>query len=604
MRSTFRLAPSLIVLALVLGGCRTIQDVAYVKGSDAANEGRYEEAFERFKSVAAVDGYDGQASAQYRLGEMYLNGQGTRRDPAAAKRMFELAAANTDRSWRRLALYKLGAMHDEGMPGVVTKDRLKAAEYFKKAADDGYDIATDRLKSLQRHPEVFVPLHPEEFTRPETGVAPAGLSAAFKAFERGDAEGALKIFMWHAKKGNEQAQAAVAKFYKDGLVVPKDPAKYAGWAWLAARNGNPQAQFEMGLLYNEGETVPGSDDEALRWFSMASTQGLAEATNWLGIIAANPVDKNVKPDWEKAVGHFRKAAEGGSVFALVNLGDAMVEGRGLPKDADGARRLYQKAADAGNVVARRKLIEMGLTPIAKAAETPVKPMVATKSAAAAVAIPSATPTAAPAPVPPVPVAPPPPVVVSMTVPLPKPSPVEIYSKLSPSVFRLIAVNVGKDGGATGSAVALTGSLAITNCHVTDGHDGLGAKLGGQVAVFRVINGNRKKDMCVIKADQRLVPATDVRRYSDLKVGEKVYAIGSPKSLENTISEGIVSGLRTSDGVRYVQTTAPIAPGSSGGGLFDEEGRLIGITTWKVPGEGNLNFAVAVDEALEVLDRSK
>ena len=566
MRSGARLAASLMMSALVLSGCRTFQDVDYVKGNDAADAGRYEEAFERFKSVAAVDGYDGQASAQYRLGEMYLEGQGTRRDPAAALRMFELCAAGTDRLWRRTALFKLGVLYDEGLPGVLDQDRLKAAGYFRKAADEGYAPAAKYLKSMERYPEIFVPLHPEEFTHAgSSGMAPAGLAAAFDAFERGDTERALTIFLWHARNGNELAQVSVAQFYRDGLVVAKNPTNYAGWTWLSARNGNPKAQMEMGLLYRAGKVVPGSDAEALRWFSAASAQGMAEATNWMGIIAANPIDTGVEPDWKKAVGYFRQAIDGGSTFGLVNLADALSGGMGTAKDTDGARRLYQQAADAGNVVARRKLTEMGVVS-ASAAKSPATP----------VALPTQ----------------------------PVLSPVEIYSKLSPSVFRLIAADLKENGAASGSAVALTSSLAITNCHVIDGYGVIGAKMGEQVALFRVAGKNLEKDMCVVKADLPLVPTTTFRRYSDLKIGEKVYAIGSPKSLENTLSEGIVSGLRTSDGVRYIQTTAPIASGSSGGGLFDEYGRLIGITTWMVKGEGNLNFAVAVDEALEVLDRSK
>lgn len=563
MRSGSRLAASLMIAALILSGCRTIQDVAYVKGSDAANAGRYEEAFEQFKSVAAVDGYDGQASAQYRLGDMYLEGQGTKSDPAQALRMFELCAASTDRQWRKMALFKLGVLYDQGLPGVMGRDRLKAAGYFRKAADEGYAPAASYLKSLERYPELFVSLHPEEFAHATPGMAPAGMSAAFDAFERGDTQRALTIFLWHARNGNELAQASVAQFYKDGLVVAKNPANYAGWTWLSARNGNPRAQMEMGQLYRTGKIVPGSDVEALQWFSAASAQGMAEATNWMGIIAANPIDTGVEPDWGKAVGYFRQAIDGGSTFGLVNLGDAMFAGKGTVRDTDGARRLYQQAADAGNVVARRKLTEMG---VASAAKSQL-PSVAT---------------------------PKPPVL----------SPVEIYAKLSPSVFRLIAADIKDDGAASGSAVALTSSLAISNCHVIDGYDVIGAKMGGDVALFRIAGKSPEKDMCVVKADLPLVPATTFRRYSDVKVGEKVYAIGSPKALENTLSEGIVSGLRTSDGVRYIQTTAPIAQGSSGGGLFDEYGRLIGITTWMVKGEGNLNFAVAVDEALEVLDRSK
>ena len=65
-------------------------------------------------------------------------------------------------------------------------------------------------------------------------------------------------------------------------------------------------------------------------------------------------------------------------------------------------------------------------------------------------------------------------------------------------------------------------------------------------------------------------------------------------LENTLGEGIVSGLRKRRDVDLVQTTAPISPGSSGGGLFDASGNLIGITTFLLRDGQNLNFAIAAD----------
>lgn len=586
MRLGSWLVPSVMALALALGGCETTQADNYLNANKAAEAGRYDEAFRLFSAVAAADNEIGQAAAQYRVGEMYLEGQGTSRDPLAAKRMFELSAKTEERSWRRLALYKLGDMYEDGIPGAVEIDRQEASKYFKMSADSGYALAGERFETLQRYPDIFVPQHADEFSRHPGEPAPAGLEAGSKAFQNGALDSAFKIFAWYARAGDVQAQIVMAKFYKDGLSVQKDPVRYAAWSWIAAKNGHPAAQMEIGLLFRDGRIIPYNQTEAIYWLSQASSQGLADATNELGVMAANPVGKNVQPDWKKAVMYFKRAAENGSISGLVNLADALSAGLGVRKDVNGARILYQTAADAGNVIAHQRLLAMGVTPeaLAKSAEAWSKASVS--GTRVQVPLPETGYYRAP------------------EAGAPKLSPVEIYVKLSPSVFRLIAANTGKGDAATGSGVALTSSLAITNCHVTEGHNVLGGKIDGQVTVFNPNAGNRKKDICIIKADQRLVPVAEYRRYSDLKVGEKVYAIGSPKSLENTLSEGIISGLRVSDGIRYIQTTAPIAPGSSGGGLFDESGRLIGITTWKIAGEGNLNFAVAVDEALEVLDRSR
>ena len=77
----------------------------------------------------------------------------------------------------------------------------------------------------------------------------------------------------------------------------------------------------------------------------------------------------------------------------------------------------------------------------------------------------------------------------------------------------------------------------------------------------------------------------------LKVGERVYTIGSPRGLQRSLGEGLVAGLRNREGLRLIQTGAAAAPGSSGGGLFDAAGNLVGITTFAIGGE-QVNFAIA------------
>jgi len=85
-----------------------------------------------------------------------------------------------------------------------------------------------------------------------------------------------------------------------------------------------------------------------------------------------------------------------------------------------------------------------------------------------------------------------------------------------------------------------------------------------------------------------------RASSSLAVGERVYAIGAPEGLELTLSEGVISGLRDFDGAHVIQTSAPVSPGSSGGGLFDAHGHLIGITTFSMKEGQNLNFALPTE----------
>ena len=80
----------------------------------------------------------------------------------------------------------------------------------------------------------------------------------------------------------------------------------------------------------------------------------------------------------------------------------------------------------------------------------------------------------------------------------------------------------------------------------------------------------------------------------------MYAIGNPKGLSNTISEGIVSALRSDEGEELIQHTAPISHGSSGGALVDSNGALLGMNSWQVANGQNLNFAIAAKHLVAAL----
>jgi len=91
-----------------------------------------------------------------------------------------------------------------------------------------------------------------------------------------------------------------------------------------------------------------------------------------------------------------------------------------------------------------------------------------------------------------------------------------------------------------------------------------------------------------------VPAVVRAPLSSVAVGARVYAIGAPQGLDLTLSDGVVASLRSFEDTKLIQTNAAISPGSSGGGLFDASGRLIGITTFQSRNGQNLNFAVPAD----------
>jgi serine protease Do len=178
---------------------------------------------------------------------------------------------------------------------------------------------------------------------------------------------------------------------------------------------------------------------------------------------------------------------------------------------------------------------------------------------------------------------------------------ELFKTVSPSIYVIVAAKNSEamERGKSvyeGSAVAIAPNRALTNCHIVNKRKAimLGQKKEMDLAV--VIASDPKTDRCILETHKlKLHPIRGLRLYDDLTVGEKVYTIGNPSGLEATLGEGIVSGLRRYDGVRYVQTSAPISPGSSGGGLFDERGNLLGITSFNILDAQNLNFAIAAED---------
>lgn len=161
-------------------------------------------------------------------------------------------------------------------------------------------------------------------------------------------------------------------------------------------------------------------------------------------------------------------------------------------------------------------------------------------------------------------------------------------------------NMGRSHGMTfGSAVAIGEKLAITNCHVLkDAGDEIYLAASGaeESEQARLVGADYTADRCVISVSRMtLHPIPGIRRFETLEVGETVYAIGNPLKLDRTLSQGLLSGKREIGERRYLQTTAPISPGSSGGGLFDIHGNLIGITSFTLSGAQSLNFAIPAED---------
>ncbi len=177
---------------------------------------------------------------------------------------------------------------------------------------------------------------------------------------------------------------------------------------------------------------------------------------------------------------------------------------------------------------------------------------------------------------------------------------ELFKRVQRSVFIVLASRSVSDARdrdiMQGSAVAVSEHLLLTNCHVVMDRPLIKLVHEGRRAKAKLVAADDDTDRCVIKTDIVLTPIGGVRTLDSLAVGERVFAIGAPLSLELTLSEGLVSGIRREPARNLVQTSAPLSPGSSGGGLFDERGNLVGITTLaSINGAQNLNFAIAAGD---------
>ena len=176
----------------------------------------------------------------------------------------------------------------------------------------------------------------------------------------------------------------------------------------------------------------------------------------------------------------------------------------------------------------------------------------------------------------------------------------LYEQASRFVYAVVARTGQSDEVVQGSAVGVSDRILITNCHVIRTADNIVLYSDNvQYPARRLLVGDSASDRCLLYAEKQLTAFATIREFADVRVGEKVFAIGAPQGmalgLSLTLSDGIVSGKRAEAKNRLIQTTASISPGSSGGGLFDTSGKLIGITTFTLSTGQNLNFAIAAEE---------
>ena len=203
-------------------------------------------------------------------------------------------------------------------------------------------------------------------------------------------------------------------------------------------------------------------------------------------------------------------------------------------------------------------------------------------------------------------APTPPDAPAPTPESPLPAPTAFAGSIEDMVDRVMpAVVLIRATGGRGSGFFITRDTLITNVHVVENDSYVTLqRMDGSSINARVESKAPAYDIAVLKVaqpspSQAVIPMASAR---SLKPGQEIVVIGSALgTLQNSVSRGIVSGLRTSGGATLVQTDAAINPGNSGGPMLDRNGSVIAISTMGYRGAEGLNFGVAIDHARELVE---
>jgi len=410
------------------------------------------------------------------------------------------------------------------------------------------------------------------------------------AYDKGNGVGvdyreAVRWYRKAADQGYARSQYFLGHAYDKGKGVDEDKREALRWWRKAADQGHAPSQFVLGGAYQSGKGIAADMHEAVRWLRAAADQGHVAAQFALGYIYANG-HAGFTTDKREAARWWRKASEQGDAWAQHSLGILYVLGEGVITDHREAFIWLSIAKANGN----RKSAELLGHLLVPDSEIPSaqkeaarrleaidrrKEERARKSAAN-----------------------------SDIVIAHKPKGTNIAAHVFENTWR--SVVVVRNGDGQGSGVIVRPNIIATNCHVVDGR--------GKITVYKADNrradtdtafsatirqSDEDKDFCLLDVGGLWgVPAT-VRKYDTLSVGEDVYGLGAPQGLDLSLSSGVISQLRAWGGNQFIQTDTAISPGSSGGGLFDSEGNLIGILTAKIIEKGaeGIGFAIPADLVL-------
>ena len=171
------------------------------------------------------------------------------------------------------------------------------------------------------------------------------------------------------------------------------------------------------------------------------------------------------------------------------------------------------------------------------------------------------------------------------------APEQVFNKIRDSVVVLQVLNARGEKIRSGSGVLIFEGRVATNCHIMEGNIGLWVCLGKHCVTATMYEEDGNRDICILDAKGIGGNPARIVTSASVKVGDPVYAVGAPGGQQLSFSKGTVTCLRGGYPPFFIQATAAVSQGSSGGGLFDGEGHLLGLTTIKMEGGQSMSFAM-------------
>jgi S1-C subfamily serine protease len=181
------------------------------------------------------------------------------------------------------------------------------------------------------------------------------------------------------------------------------------------------------------------------------------------------------------------------------------------------------------------------------------------------------------------------------------TPEKLYQKVLPSVMTLEVENQTGEKFIGSAVLALADDTALTTWHVVADARSVWAVFanGQRVKVIGCIDHNCSRDVALVKLEKQLPHRQAILSRTMQSVAARAYVIGAPKGFDFSISDGLISQIRSVDKALQYQLSCPISPGNSGGPVLNCRGEVIGITSWTKTDAQNVSFAIPVEEFLRL-----